>query len=141
MVNEAVFFLFQATLLCNSSSVGTRQILQLGQENYVIITMLQLSVFIAIIYVYCNNRRRDCGVKCKIKPGDKTVISKTSSFIALNFQRPGKYFKTGSSFVGLTWLLTGVSEGKILFVSGTRDLLDVFPESIVISFIHYWYIL
>ena len=23
------------------------------------------------------------------------------------------YFKTGSSFVGLTWLLTGISEGKI----------------------------
>ena len=28
--NEAVFLLFQATLLCNGSSVGSRRILQLG---------------------------------------------------------------------------------------------------------------
>ena len=40
---EAVFLLFQATLLCNGSSMGSRRILQLGQENY----MLQLSVSIA----------------------------------------------------------------------------------------------
>ena len=33
VVNEAVFFLFQATLLCNGSSVGLHRILQLGQEN------------------------------------------------------------------------------------------------------------
>ena len=31
--NEAVFLLFQATLLCNGSSVGSRRILQLGQES------------------------------------------------------------------------------------------------------------
>ena len=31
--NEAVLFLFQVTLLCNASSVGLRQVLQLGQEN------------------------------------------------------------------------------------------------------------
>ena len=43
---------------------------------------------------------------------------KTLSFIALNFQRPeGRYFKTGSSFVSLTWLLTGISEGKILILA------------------------
>ena len=32
-------------------------------------------------------------------------------------QRPGygRYFKTGLSFVGFMWLLTGISEGKILF--------------------------
>ena len=57
---------------------------------------------------------------------------------------PGSYFKTGSSFVGLTWLLTGISEGKILFLARSmyvelRDHLDVFPQLIAISFIHYWY--
>ena len=31
--NEADVLLFQATLLCNGSSVGLRRILQLGQEN------------------------------------------------------------------------------------------------------------
>ena len=41
------------------------------------------------------------------------AISKTSPFMALNFQRPGSYFKTGSLLVGLTSLLTGISEGKI----------------------------
>ena len=31
-----------------------------------------------------------------------------------SFEYPeGSYFKTGSSFVGLMWLLTGMSEGKI----------------------------
>ena len=39
------------------------------------------------------------------------AISKTPSFIALRGQ--GSYFKIGSLFVGLTWLLTGISEGKI----------------------------
>ena len=40
------------------------------------------------------------------------AIPKTSSFIALNFQVRVATSKTGS-FVGLTWLLTGISEEKI----------------------------
>ena len=45
--NEAVFFLFQATLLCiNASWVRARSLRQHGQENKVIVT-LQLSMSIA----------------------------------------------------------------------------------------------
>ena len=80
------------------------------------ITMLQLSVSIATIYVYCKNERKDCQCYCKIKPSHKIAISETSSFVALISRSLGSYFKTGLSFVGLAWLLTGISEGKILFL-------------------------
>ena len=50
------------------------------------------------------------------------------------------YFKTGPSFVGLTWLFTGISEGKILFLASST-YVDAFLQSIVISFIHYQYTL
>ena len=43
--NEAIFFLFQATLLCNDSWVHPGSLRQHGQENYT----LQLSMSIAIV--------------------------------------------------------------------------------------------
>ena len=58
-----------------------------------------------------------------------------------SFEFPGAWVDTSRLVHHLLWLLTGISEGKILFlVCGTRDLLDVFQQSIVISFIHCWYI-
>ena len=55
----------------------------------------------------------------------------------------GNYFKIGLSFVGLTWLVVGNSENFVpskKYVE-SRDLLDKFPQLIVISFIHYRYTL
>ena len=92
-------------LLCNGSSVALRQVLKAtwsGELN---------NNYNVTIYVSCNNERRDCGCYCEIKPGHERAISKTSSFIALNSKGLGSYFKTGSSFVDLTWLLTGISKG------------------------------
>ena len=59
--NEAVFFLFQATLLCNGSWVCSES----RQENLA-------NSCTATIYVYCNNGRRDCGCYCEIKPGHES---------------------------------------------------------------------
>ena len=43
-------------------------------------------------------------------------FSRTSSGIALNFQRPGFLIQTGLSFVSVMWLVIGNSEGKeVLF--------------------------
>ena len=52
------------------------------------------------------------------------------------------YFKTGSWFVGLFWLFTGINGGKILFLARSMWNHVIFwTQSIVISFIHYWYTL
>ena len=53
--NETIFFLFQATLLCNRSWVHATSSLKTTwsgelSDNYT-----------ANIYVYCNNERRNCG--------------------------------------------------------------------------------
>ena len=53
----------------------------------------------------------------------------------------GNYLKIGLSFVGYTWLVVGNSDN---FVPSKKyvephDLLDEFPQLIVISFIHYRY--
>ena len=53
----------------------------------------------------------------------------------------GNYFKTGLSFVGLTWLVIGNSKDIVpnqTYVESC-DLPDEFPQLIVISFIHYQY--
>ena len=51
--NEAVFLLFQATLLCNGSSVGgSRRILQLGHESE--LSDNHVATILATICVYCN---------------------------------------------------------------------------------------
>ena len=53
----------------------------------------------------------------------------------------GNFFKIGLPFVGLTWLVVGNSEDFVpskKYVK-PRDLLDEFPQLIVISFIHYQY--
>ena len=55
----------------------------------------------------------------------------------------GKYFKIGLSFSDLTWLVVGNSEEFVpskIYVEPC-DLLDEFPQLIVISFIHYRYTL
>ena len=88
---RVIMKLFQATLLCNGSLVGLRWILKATwsrelTDNYTV-----------IICVYCNYvcmstitmKEETVCVKCNIKPGHEAVISKTLSFIALNFQRPG----------------------------------------------------
>ena len=51
------------------------------------------------------------------------------------------YFNIGLSFVGLMWLVVGNSEDFVRSKKYVkiRDLLDEFPQLIVISFIHYRY--
>ena len=54
----------------------------------------------------------------------------------------GNYFKIALSFIGLMWLVVGNSED---FVPSKKYVeprdLNEFPQLIVISFIHYQYIL
>ena len=71
---------------------------------------------------------------------------RTSSGLALNFQRPGLLLQDWIFVVGLTWVVVGTSEGKERFVPKDdfvepRDLLNEFPQLIVISFIYYQYAL
>ena len=75
--------------------------------------------YIATIYVYYNSGR-NCGCQCEIKPGHETANSKTSSCIQLQISQ------IGSSFVGLTWLLTGISERKILFLARNMWIYVIF---------------
>ena len=80
--NEAVFFLFQATSLCNGSWVHTGSLRQHGQENQVIIT-LQLSMDIATM------EEEIVGVSVRLNQAMRQQFPKTWSCMALNFQRPG----------------------------------------------------
>ena len=50
-------------------------------------------------------------VNMKLNQFVREQFSRVLSGIALNFQMPGySYFKTRQTFVGLTWLVTGISE-------------------------------
>ena len=58
------------------------------------IITLQLSMSIATM-------EEEIVCQCKIKPGHETVIAKTSSCIALNFQRPGQLLE---DWIIVCWL-------------------------------------
>ena len=77
------------------------------------INTLQLSMSIATM------GEEIMGVSVRLNQSMR-AISKTSSFIR-NFEFPdawvATYFMTGSSFVGLMLLLTGIGEGKILLLA------------------------
>ena len=95
------------------------------------IITLQLSMSVAKI------EEKILGVSMRL---NQAMRQRFQNIIVRSFKL-GSYFKTGSSFAGLTWLLTSISGGKdfipdLKYVE-PRDLLDVFPQSIVISCIHY----
>ena len=50
-------------------------------------------------------------VNVKLNQSVREQFSRALSGIALNFQMSGySYFKTGQTFVCLTWMVTGISE-------------------------------
>ena len=100
--NEVVFFLFQVTLLCiNGSRVSARSLRQHGQEN-------QLSDnYTATIYVYCNNRRRNCGCQCEIKLGHETAISK-NNIVMHSFKFPQRPEQLLQDCIVICWLYMAV---------------------------------
>ena len=63
------------------------------------------------------------------------MISKINIMCSFEFPEAWVALQTGSLFVGLTWPLTGIGEGKFLSLARSTyvkpcDLLDVFPQPI-----------
>ena len=56
-------------------------------------------------------------VNVRLNQAVRPRFSRPSSDTALNFQSPGSYFKSGPLFVGLTWLVTDIRDGKERFCS------------------------
>ena len=88
------------------ASLLTPHLKQHGQENSAIFT-LQLST--------ATLEKEFVDVNLRLNQAVRQQFLSTSSGVVLISRGLGSYFKTGPLFVGLTWLVFGISEERIDF--------------------------